>query len=60
MVCWNDFVNFSQKDLKKQRASKCWVKKPNKTKTKNKELAKFTKEITTKTVSQEVNKPLTL
>lgn len=43
MVCWNDFVNFSQKDLKKQRASKCWVKKPNKTKTKNKELAKFTK-----------------
>lgn len=37
------------------------LKNPTKQKqTKNKELAKFTKEITTKTVSQEVNKPLTL
>lgn len=37
------------------------LKSPTKQKqTKNKKLAKFTKEITTKTVSQEVNKPLTL
>lgn len=37
------------------------LKNPTKQKqTKNKKLAKFTKEITTKTVSQEVNKPLTL
>jgi len=52
MVCWNDFVASTQKDIKKQSGNHLGVKKNS--------WLNLQKKLITKTSPQEVNKPQTL